>query len=440
MVPIGRGPAAADSQAHPLQFDCHRLAGPHGPLSSSGREVKLTPKALALLWTLASHPGRVLTKAALLDAVWGEIAVGEDALGFQIRALRQALRDDPRQSRYIETVHRIGYRFIAQVGVAPAAGVETTAPRPVLCDAGCERTASTVIGRGDEIARLDDLLTRTLEGRRQMAFVTGEAGIGKTALLEAFLASHKGSPFLVARGQSVEHYGAGEPLLPLLDAVSRLCRQPGGDRALGVLRRHAPSWLAHLPALWPAADREASPQMAPRVTRERMLRELCDALEVLTSVQPVVLLLEDLHWADPSTVEWLAMVARRPEAARLLVLGTYRPADLLFRAHPLKAAKQELVARGPGDRAGPGRAEPCRGRDVRGAAPGGGAARRDPRRPRPPPHRGTSAVHGAAGGSPGGGGAGPSSAGKERPLPRHRPDRAAAAARARRSSARTAAD
>ena len=77
-----------------------------------------------------------------------------------------------------------------------------------------------------------------------------------------------------------------------------------------------------------------------------MLRELVDALEMLTIVQPLVLVLEDLHWSDASTVEVLALLARRRETARLLVLGTYRSVEVIVYAHPLKAVKQELVAHG----------------------------------------------------------------------------------------------
>ena len=65
-------------------------------------------------------------------------------------------------------------------------------------------------------------------------------------------------------------------------------------------------------------------------TQARMLRELAEAVEVLAAERPLVLVLEDLHWSDPSTVEALALLARRREAARLLVLGTYRPVDLIL--------------------------------------------------------------------------------------------------------------
>jgi predicted ATPase len=77
-----------------------------------------------------------------------------------------------------------------------------------------------------------------------------------------------------------------------------------------------------------------------------MVRELAEALEALTAAQPVLLVLEDLHWSDTSTVEAIALLARRRETARLLVLGTYRPAELIIHDHPLKMVKQELMIHG----------------------------------------------------------------------------------------------
>src|SRR5262245_9871041 len=77
-----------------------------------------------------------------------------------------------------------------------------------------------------------------------------------------------------------------------------------------------------------------------------MLRELAEALEAFTAEHPLLLVLEDLHWSDASTVAALALLARRQEAARLLVLGTYRPVELILRQHPLKTGKQELQLHG----------------------------------------------------------------------------------------------
>src|SRR5207249_11698023 len=103
-----------------------------------------------------------------------------------------------------------------------------------------------------------------------------------------------------------------------------------------------PSWLLQLPTLFSPAEFEALQRRGSGATRDRMLRELADAVEILTAARPLVLVLEDLHWSDPSTLEWLTYVARRRDRARLLVLGTYRPLDAVIRSHPLRAVVQEL--------------------------------------------------------------------------------------------------
>jgi tetratricopeptide (TPR) repeat protein len=82
------------------------------------------------------------------------------------------------------------------------------------------------------------------------------------------------------------------------------------------------------------------------VTHPRMLRELTDAIEAISIEKPLVLWFEDMHWCDYSTLEWLGFVARRQEAAPLLVLGTYRPVEVIVREHPLKNLKHELQIHG----------------------------------------------------------------------------------------------
>jgi predicted ATPase len=132
----------------------------------------------------------------------------------------------------------------------------------------------------------------------------------------------------------------------VLDALGRLGREPDGERLVACLRQYAPTWLAQLPALCSPSALEALQRTAQGATRERMLRELAEALDALASERPGVLVLEDLHWSDASTVEAIALLARRRDAARLLVLGTYRPVELILHDHPLKTVKQELAAHG----------------------------------------------------------------------------------------------
>src|SRR5438093_714996 len=93
-----------------LCFGPYRLAGPHGPLWQGTQVVPLPPKALAVLWLLARQAGQVIPKEVLLSTVWADTAVSEWVLTTCLRTLRRALGEDPKQPRYIATVHRLGYR------------------------------------------------------------------------------------------------------------------------------------------------------------------------------------------------------------------------------------------------------------------------------------------------------------------------------------------
>ncbi|NOT58326.1 MAG: AAA family ATPase, partial [Deltaproteobacteria bacterium] len=201
--------------------------------------------------------------------------------------------------------------------------------------------------RDAELAQLHELLEKALRGERQVVFVTGEPGIGKTTLVEAFVDQMMAQGQLVcARGQCLEHYGAGEAYLPVLEALSRLCRAQGGEVYTALLHQYAPTWLVQMPWLLTASEREALQRQLFGMTRERMLREMAEALRVLTIRTPLILVLEDLHWSDYSTLDLLTSLARRQEAPRLLVIGTYRPVDVIISEHPLKAIKQELQMHG----------------------------------------------------------------------------------------------
>ena len=185
------------------------------------------------------------------------------------------------------------------------------------------------------------------QGQRQIGFIAGEAGIGKTALVETLMAQAATHHNVwLGHGQCVDHYGAGEAYLPLLEALGRLCRGPNGGDLVALLRQQAPSWLAQMPGLLADAERERLQRMTSGATQTRMLRELAEALEMLTAERLLVLILEDLHWSDASTLEWLAYAARRRDPARLLVLGTYRPMEVMVREHPLRTVVSELEQHG----------------------------------------------------------------------------------------------
>ncbi len=161
--------------------------------------------------------------------------------------------------------------------------------------------------------------------------------------MEAFVTRLEGEPApWTGYGQCIAQYGAGEAYRPVLEALGRLCRGPDGAAFLSLLRQHAPSWMAQMPTLLPVAERAQLEPATHRATQARLLRELTEALDILTTERPLMLVLEDLHWSDESTLEWLAYVARRRDPARLFVLGTYRPIEALAPDHPLRTTVQEL--------------------------------------------------------------------------------------------------
>ena len=300
----------------------------------------LRPKTFALLRYLVEHPGQLLTKAALLEALWPETTVSEVALSVCMRELRQALGDDARMPRFIETVHRRGYRFIGHLPtVHPSAPPTSSPPRRAL--------PPLLPGREAELEALQHGLATALTGARQLLFVTGEAGLGKTTLVDVFLTTAaRHGPLWIGRGQCLDHYGAGEAYLPILEALERLCRGPGGPDMVEILRQQAPTWLVQMPGLVSPAALEGLQRRVLGTTQERMLREMAEALNVVTAAQPLVLVLEDLHWSDYATLDLLAALARRREPARFLVLGTYRPPDALQRGHPLQTVTHELHMHG----------------------------------------------------------------------------------------------
>ena len=145
------------------------------------------------------------------------------------------------------------------------------------------------------------------------------------------------------------------------------------------MRRYAPMWLVQLPGLLSETELERLQRQVQGATSARMLRELAEALDVLTAEVPLVLVLEDLHWSDRSTVEALTYLAQRRAPARLLVLGTFRPVETVIQTHPLRRMVQELVG---GDMRWNGVWSSCPPRPWRRMWPGGSGGRSRP--PSPP--------------------------------------------------------
>jgi serine/threonine protein kinase/tetratricopeptide (TPR) repeat protein len=208
-----------------------------------------------------------------------------------------------------------------------------------------ESRVSVFVGREPELNRLEGFLQQAVDGTGRVVFITGEPGIGKTSLSDEFLrrARTKYPALLISRGRCVEQYGTGEAYLPFLDAVGGLLESPGRERLGAVMRTYAPTWCTQLPAAFASSGAlERLQQETIGATKERMMREMGDALSMFAATAPIVLLFEDLHWADPSSVDLLRHLSQRINSQRLLIAGTFRPEDIERSNHPLKSYKVEM--------------------------------------------------------------------------------------------------
>jgi DNA-binding winged helix-turn-helix (wHTH) protein/tetratricopeptide (TPR) repeat protein len=285
-------------------------------LRRSGETVPIEPQVFDVLAYLVEHRERVVTKEELLDNIWGDRFVSESALTTRIKAARRAIGDDGSRQVLIRTAHGRGYRFIGTLaGEAPS--VEPPAVQ----------RAAHLAGRRRELAELNERLARGMRGERQVVFIAGAPGIGKTTVVQQFLASLP-SDVVIGVGQCVELRGAGEAYLPVLGAIREACTTANGQLLVERLSELAPSWVLQLPGLVSpdAADRLRAQSIG--VTGDRMLRELLDAVCFTAPVAPLlVLALEDLHWSDGSTLGLLDALAADRRTARLLVIATHRPGD-----------------------------------------------------------------------------------------------------------------
>jgi DNA-binding winged helix-turn-helix (wHTH) protein/tetratricopeptide (TPR) repeat protein len=329
-----------------IVFDPFSLDLANECLWRGSQAIKLRPKAFAVLDYLLERPGQLVTKEELLNAVWPGTFVGEAVLKVAIRQIREALGDDQKFPRFIETAHRRGYRFISQIAESGKSLPKDQEIRSNNAVSGLALRGATqgVVEREEALSRMRSWLDKMLGGERQIVFVTGEAGIGKTALVDTFARSIASDRNIrIGRGQCLEHYGTGEAYLPVLEAIGRLGREQ--RQVVDVLRAHAPMWLLQMPSLVGASDRELLTREVFGATRERMLREMGEALEALTAELPLVLVLEDLHWSDYSTLDLISYLANQRQAARLMLIGTYRTVDVIVSGHPLKGVKRELLAK-----------------------------------------------------------------------------------------------
>ncbi|AMM18735.1 hypothetical protein AX768_31055 (plasmid) [Burkholderia sp. PAMC 28687] len=234
------------------------------------RPVALRPKTFDILRYLVDHPGHVVSQDEFLSELWRETYVQPEVLKGHILAARNALGDRGSPARYIETVRGRGYRFIAAVRTVQ----DEAAPN-------CVASSDCLVGRAAAQQELELALSRARSGETQIAFVTGEAGIGKTSLGEAFEEIAVAQDVQVVTGRCLPGSGETDAYYPLLEMLTALSNGSSRDTLLDALTRLAPTWLVQLPALMLSKPSDVLSHVID-ATPHRMARELCDVLDSLT--------------------------------------------------------------------------------------------------------------------------------------------------------------
>ncbi len=204
------------------------------------------------------------------------------------------------------------------------------------------------VGRKAEFDVLRTALEAARGGSGSILCVAGEPGIGKTTLVEDFLSDAAADGgCTVARGRSSERIGDSDAYLPVLEALGSLLQTSEGADIAAVMKRAAPAWYAQIaPSSGDSDETERLREKVKETTQERLKLSFVACVQEVSQSRPLVLFLDDLHWADESTVDLLSFLAGKFDGTNVLVVVTYRPSDMQLAKHPFLKIKPDLQTRG----------------------------------------------------------------------------------------------
>jgi predicted ATPase/DNA-binding winged helix-turn-helix (wHTH) protein len=289
--------------------------------------VRIDRKVFDLLRYLIEQRERVVDKHELLQHVWGGEVVVEAVVTTAVARLRKVLGQRGGEGGPIQTVHGRGYRFNAPLDthVAPVVVVKPQAKAAYVDTDLHPGLRDPFVGRQALMQRLNGALDRALSGSVRVRLLVGEPGAGKTRLCHelASRARQAGARVWVGRCYEADR---GEMLWPWV----QLLRQAVDGPSIDALRALPPPLMAELATLVPELGTDATPREITLGGSARL--PLFDAinrfLRAASQPQPLVLILDDLHWADQASLSLLSFLLEELGDARILILGTFRDAEL----------------------------------------------------------------------------------------------------------------
>ena len=340
------------------------------------------------------HPFMAASQLGTLNALMWETPEPPSLLNPELpRALDQLILESLQKDQRLrpgasEVMYRLALAHDSNI--ATALSSVTVSPRRLAA-------SSNVVGREDELAAMNDEFERARRGKARMVVISGEAGVGKTTLVDAFVSEleERGEPVRVGRGRCSERLAGSEAYLPVLEALESLQKSEQLGSLTRLVRALAPSWYAQL--MPPTENDSSAARLAAETaggSQERLKREIASLLEEAGRMQPIVLWFDDVHWADPSTTDLIGYLARRLDNTRLLIVATARPSALRQSRHPFLSLKLDLLTHGLCREVAPSDLSEGRHRALHRAAVSRTLVSARLRRPDSRSHRGKSALHG----------------------------------------------
>jgi DNA-binding winged helix-turn-helix (wHTH) protein len=287
-------------------------------LVRAGEPVAVQPKPFALLLHLARRHPAVVDHDELLEVVWADASVTRSSIARAVRSLRRSLGEMDDDDSIIRAVRGRGYGL--------AVDVEREGDAPLRPGPGTAAETRLFVGRDDLMQRLSRWLATAASGRGGVATVVGEPGIGKSRLLDAVAERAEAQGWLVLRGAASDDRGA-TALWPWVGVLRDAAAKLTTDEIEAALGRRGSSLLRVEPELLPPGRRHKAPRAALDDAEERfrLFDEAFAFLSALAARRPVLVELDDLQWADGTSLALLAHVAQRASGRALFVLGAHRP-------------------------------------------------------------------------------------------------------------------
>jgi DNA-binding winged helix-turn-helix (wHTH) protein/tetratricopeptide (TPR) repeat protein len=327
-----------------IRFGEFEIDDEEAVLRRDGAPVAIQPKAFDVLLYLVRARGRLVHKGELLDRLWPDAVVGDHSVVRAISGARSALGDAGGPYRFIHSFARRGYRFVADVEdgtLPPAPAAQLVRDAPLHGEGRGREPGEVFVGREALLASLRGELARAFTGSLRVLLLEGEAGIGKTrtAVELERIARSLGAGVYSGWCQENEPSGPFQPWLRMLGALARSDGWAAIERARSAATRDV---RALLQGTATALAQEAG--LAPGEARLRLFHAVASVLGAAAAQAPLLLVVDDLHAADSSSLRLLEFLARELGDARLALLVTLRSEEVSLR-HPVVATLGELTRR-----------------------------------------------------------------------------------------------